>query len=472
MRFLKNVSLILLAAVSLFSACQKEEYSLGALPDKSQVQFEVIQDLSVDPGGNTVILVNKTPGTVAMWDYVTGKSSRDRDTVRYAFQGDYNIKFSVMTAGGIVEATPKLIKVTQNELKYVNDPVWKLLTGGGPGFEKTWVLDVNANGDKKVFTSPIYFAGTQIAYGTQMPSGEVEWTKVEPSPGCNCWTYNPTYTSDTWAAEKKDHGSMTFSLKGGAVFTANHAGIGGLGAETGTFMVDAANLKITTSGASPLGVSYTHTDMASIYEWKIISLNENTMQLAGKHKSKDEVQVLNFLSKSFSDAWVAPPPAVPASDPGFNPKFAADGLVNFITGGFSRVWKLDGTGNPVDWLAKGKGWTKVPGDSYNWGWNDNWAAISTSPTSWIKFEKSGMKYTKSQEGVISTGTFSVNQATNEITLSGSNTLIQNGDHWMSPKTQVLKVVKAFPDDISKGIWFGTSYDGTKDEWFAFHYVLF
>ncbi len=39
-----------------------------------------------------------------------------------------------------------------------------------------------------------------------------------PAPNlmvANCWIYEPNYTSDTWAAEKRDYGLMTFSLKGG-----------------------------------------------------------------------------------------------------------------------------------------------------------------------------------------------------------------------------------------------------------------
>jgi hypothetical protein len=43
---------------------------------------------------------------------------------------------------------------------------------------------------------------------------------------------------------------------------------------------------------------------------------------------------------------------------------------------------------------------------------------------------------------------------------------------MSPTTNVIKVVKAFKTDyLQKGIWFGTSYDATKDEWFVFHYII-
>ena len=122
MKYLKNLSWLLLFAIAFMSACKKQDPELGRMLDKSEVKFEVVQDLAADPGGNTVILINKTPETVAMWDYGTGKSNRLRDTVKYAFTGDYVIKFSVMTDGGIVEADPVTIKVTKDNLNYVNDP--------------------------------------------------------------------------------------------------------------------------------------------------------------------------------------------------------------------------------------------------------------------------------------------------------------------------------------------------------------
>ncbi len=471
MKYLKNLSWLLLFAIAFMSACKKQDPELGRMLDKSEVKFEVVQDLAADPGGNTVILINKTPETVAMWDYGTGKSNRLRDTVKYAFTGDYVIKFSVMTDGGIVEADPVTIKVTKDNLNYVNDPLWTLLSGG-VGKEKTWVLDVNANGDKKVFSSPIYFAGQDNAYGTIADDGNsIIWSQVCEVPnGPNCWIYAPNYTSDTWAADKKDYGYLTFSLKGGPFLKADHKGVSGLGVEEGTYFLDVNTKMLTTAGASILGVNFTHGDAGNIYSVKVISLTENTMQLAVKHKSKNEYQVLNYLSKSFSDAWVAPPPAAPVTDPGFNPKFAAGGLLNFLTDGVSRTWKMDAEGNPVDWLAAGKGWTTDFTSTAGWGWDPaSWNAALED--SYIKFEKNGLKYTRFQGGAKTTGTFTIDESTNEVTLVG-NTLLQNPSSWMSSTQTKLKVVKAFPTDISKGIWFGVSYDTAKNEWFALHYVLF
>src|SRR5690606_35284649 len=83
----------------LIIACKKDEHSLGRVLDKSEIVYSVTQDLQADPGGNTVILTNSTPGTISMWDFQTGTSTRMVDTVRFAFAGDYVVKFSAVTGG-------------------------------------------------------------------------------------------------------------------------------------------------------------------------------------------------------------------------------------------------------------------------------------------------------------------------------------------------------------------------------------
>ena len=82
-----------------------------------------------------------------------------------------------------------------------------------------------------------------------------------------------------------------------------------------------------------------------------------------------------------------------------------------------------------------------------------------------------MKYSRFQDGVVTTGTFSVNESKNEVTLVG-NTLLQNSGSWMNPTATTLKIVKGWPTTYStKGVWFGTSYDAGKDEWLSWHYIM-
>jgi hypothetical protein len=454
--------LVLLMLPLLMIACKKDEHNMGEVLDKADINFTVTQDLQADPGGNTVILKNLTPGTLPMWDYGTGTSNRMTDTVKFAFAGDYTIKFAVSTGGMVVNMDSVIVKVTSDNLQYVNDPLWTALSGG-VGNEKQWLLD----------TDGIFFAGPLSFYGVN--NG---W--LAENGGCygtDCWNWGPG-TSDIYPnmMAQGDYGVMTFGLKGTASFKAVKPMENGI-TQNGTYYLNTTTKKLTVNNGSILrGYKPAKNGITGISNWTnytVLSLDENTMQL-GVIRDKDvdgegqAMIVYNFITKAFKESYVPP---VTGPDEGFDPTFKAGELVSMLTGTSSgRLWKLDATGNPIDWIGKGKGWTKSHADSRDWGWSDSWDAAAAN--SWILFNKiGGQNYTRNQNGVITTGTFTVNEATNEVTLVG-NLLIQNPGNWMSPAKNTFKVVKAFPGKVeSKGIWFGVDYNAEKDEWFAFHYVL-
>lgn len=439
-----------------FAACKKQDYELGGMLDKSAIKFEVIQDLQADPGGNTVILVNNTPETVSMWDYGTGKSTRVRDTVKFAFKGDYVIKFSAMTAGGVVDMDPVTVKVTADNLNYVSDPLWLALTGG-PGNEKTWILDYGEHG---IFDGPVYYYEPQTT-----------WKEINDGTAKLGWA--PAWKDNTWIISADDKAStMTFSLIGGPFFK-NHK-VTEAKNESGTYYLDVNGKTLTTTGATILR---SESFIANATNWNdklvVLSLTENQLQVGVRRTNSegDYLFVWNFISKTYADNYVPPVVADPGPDAGFDPAFQTGELLNLLTGGASsgRLWGLDAGGNPIDWIAKGRGWTVNAASTADWGWNSTWDVAATN--SWIRFDRfGGQNYTRSQNGVLTTGTFTINEETNEINL-GNNTLIQNAGSGINSAQHVLKVVKAFPEDATKGIWFGTSYDTAKDEWFAFHYVL-
>ncbi len=453
----------------LFTACKKDEHSIGRVLDKSEIKYAVSQDLSADEGGNTVILKNMTPGTISMWDYGTGTSNRMTDTVKFAFAGDYVIKFSAVSGGSVVQMDSVVINVKKDNFNYVNDPLWTALTGG-VGHDKEWVLDT----DGKFFGGPLYYYGVNNGW----LKGGGEWDGG--ATGCyggDCWTW-AVGTADVYPnhMSRGDYGSMIFSLKNTASFKAVKPMEGGV-TQNGSYALNVNSKILTINNASILrGYKNEKNGLKGISNWTnytILSLDENSMQLGvirdadvdGEGKA---MLVYNFVTKSFIDSYV-PPETGP--DQGFDPTFKAGELLKMLTGSSSgRIWKLDAAGNPIDWIAKGKGWTKSHADSRDWGWNDAWDAVANN--SWILFNNiGGQQYTRNQKGVITTGTFTINEQTNEVTLKG-NTLLQNPDNWMSPASPTFKVVKAFPGAVeSKGIWFGTSYDAAKNEWFAFHYVL-
>jgi hypothetical protein len=455
MKLIKQIALLLLVITGLVLSCKKKDYSLTRLPDKSEINMEVKQDLTVDPGGNTVYLINHTDKVEPVWDYATGKSTRRVDTVHYAFKGDYIVRRSAVTQGGIVNLDSIIVHVTKDNLNYVNDPLWTALTGG-VGQQKVWLLDLDANGVSKFFDSPVYFAGDDYAWGGGCAKA-----------GGNCWTWFPKWSDNTWIANKADYGSMTFNLKGGPFVIVDQKATGNAGLSNGTFYLDKDAKTISFSGVTPLNQGYDQ-----VYtKGRIISLTDNTMQIAFKHPSKAEEEVFNYISKSYSDSWTPPPPAVKKPDDGFNPTFAPGEILKMLAGAPSspgRFWTIDVNGNPVDWIAKGNGWSTDKNSSYNWGWNETWDAAVNG--AWIRFDNS-MNYSRFQNGTVTTGTFSIDESKNEVTLVG-NTLLQNSGSWMNPTTTTIKIVKGWPSAYStKGVWFGTSYDAGKDEWLSFHYII-
>ncbi|MCB0636312.1 MAG: hypothetical protein KDC54_06825, partial [Lewinella sp.] len=471
MKLLK--SLIALTALMLvFTACEKPEYSLGDLPSASEIDYEVVQDFNTDPGGNTVILRYNSKGSSPVWDYETGKSTRAIDTVRYAFAGQYTIKLTAITPGGTIDLPPVTIDVTEDNLNYVNDPLWTALSGG-VGNSKVWLLDIDASGLSKHFTSPQYFYGTDNGWLDGGDNG---------CYGDDCWNWNPTWADNTWIMPAADYGTMTFSLDGGPFVTTNHLTIPGRGEENGTFFLDIDAKTLTMSDATFLHPEGIESCISSFGELKVMSLTEDFLQLAALRKDDCDgaaLLVYNFISKEFSDNWVPEDPGDPEPDEGFMPTFQPDELLTMLTGGpgTGRVWKLDGDGNPVDWLASGIGWTTGYASSQDWGWNSGWSDIAE--TAWVQFDQFGgtQTYTKFQGGEMTTGAFTIQEPSGEevytkVILEEAGTLVGNPDSWMNPTTSELTIVKAFNDSFEdNGIWFGTSYNPDNDEWLVFHYII-
>ncbi len=285
--FIKIFSVFL--TLAFIMSCQ-EEHELGALLDKSEVTFEVTQDLVTDPGGNTVILKNTTPGTISIWDYGSGKSNRVQDTLHFPFKGDYVIKFSAVTGGGIVEMDPVTVTVSDNNFNYVSDPLWTLLSGG-VGQEKTWLLDLDADGVSKFFNGPVYFSSNNYVKDSDCVKTGA------------CWVWEADWKSNTWIGDKGDYGTMTFSLKDGANVNVDHKMIPSLGIQSGSYFLDASTLTLKMTNAQPLQNSWAGNDIGDWNNLVIISLTENTMQLAARHKTKAEYMIFNYISKEYSDNW-------------------------------------------------------------------------------------------------------------------------------------------------------------------------
>lgn len=346
---------MLIGILMTFFTCSNDDNELGRILDPSELDFTVVQDYSIDEGGNTVILINNTPETVPVWDYGTGVSNRAIDTIRYAFAGDYTIKFSAVTDGGVVDAEPIPITVTEDNLNYVNDPLWTLLSGG-VGNSKTWLLDVDADGVSKYFGGPMFFYGTDNGW---LEGGE------DGCYGDDCWNWSPDLNSILgWGfSGPADFGEMTFSLEGGPYMTVNHLTLPQYGEQSGTYFLDKDNYTLTTSNATILHDSAYEDCVSNWNSLVILSLTEDAMQLGVIRDCDPAMLSFNFISQEYSDNWVPEEtgPEEPTLPGGW------EDIISEITT-TAIEWKLSES-NPLDWATLGgnmmNGW-QAPEDYPDW----------------------------------------------------------------------------------------------------------
>jgi len=286
------IKILCMLMVLAVASCKKDKHELGAALSKSAIKYSVTQDFKTDSGGNTVILKNLTPETISMWDFGTGTSTRMTDTVHFAFKGDYTIKFSAATDGGIVQLDSVVVKVTKENLSYVTDQMYYDISGG-PGKEKTWVLDT----DGKLFLGPLTF--------------------IDPANfNTVWWDAGQGIYPDNMA--KGDYGTMTFGLVGGPAFRAVKPMEGGV-TQTGSYSLNLAKKRLTITGGTILRGYKPAKNGISGINWsyyEIIALTANTMRL-GVYRDKDvdgegnALLVFNFIIKEYSDHYVPPLSANP-----------------------------------------------------------------------------------------------------------------------------------------------------------------
>lgn len=230
-----------LSALLLLAGCTPDSYELGGIIPESELRFSVTQNPEKD---NTIYLENQTPGILPYWDYGTGFSNKQIDTIQIHFAGEHDIKFYAFDKGGSV-FTSKKVKVSQNNEEFFKDPIWNLLTNGSEG--KTWVWN-----DK---IPACYGNGGQ---GSIVP----EWWQVP---------YEEVI-SEGW-----EIGEMVFDLNGAQNFTKT---LNSGGTTKGFFKLDLENKRLTILNTNILhGASY-GSDGADGNYYVITNLTENEMTLA------------------------------------------------------------------------------------------------------------------------------------------------------------------------------------------------
>jgi hypothetical protein len=277
MKYIKN--LLFVGCVMMLSCSPDEEPTLSPLLSSEDVEFSVTQQGGYD---NKVFLNNLTEGTIPLWDFEFGTSTRQQDTVILPFGRDYWIKLTAFSQGGSTSDSVK-ITVSQNDEQYFSAPEWDYLTNGAAG--KTWRLDLDADGQSVVFKGPVYFSSDNIGY-------EYECLVADVS---KCWSWEAEWASNQWIGEKGDYGTMTFNLNGGPYVTVEHK-INPFGTQSGTFALDPAAGTLKLFGVKVLQNPWASNDIADWGNARIIKLTENSMQLAFHHKTKSEFMIFNYVA--------------------------------------------------------------------------------------------------------------------------------------------------------------------------------
>lgn len=303
MKLKSSIYILIASVIILFFACTPEQYDLGpkdVTPDDlvEGIAFKIEHDAS---NPNIVYLSSLMDSRYTpLWNHPQGRSQKQKITLKIAFPGTYEVKFGVETRGGIVYGNPVTFTIDDFYAEFVSDELWTLLSGG-VGNAKTWYLDLDADGVSRYFIGPLYFYGTDDSWET-VTNG------VTLPEGSDSWNWNPDWPGNSWLMDAADFGSMTFDLRDGANVVVEHKTIPSRGIERGTYMLDVDDHTLRMTDASPL---HDINRDGVVIDWgdiKIMSLTENTLQLAVLRDPELSGEgacllVYNFISKEYYDNW-------------------------------------------------------------------------------------------------------------------------------------------------------------------------
>jgi len=288
----------LFALMTTVGACSPEKYALGEV-DISPAQLAEGKSYTVEHDANNPNIVYLTslmdPKYTPLWEHPQGRSQDKKVTLKMPFPGEYSVRFGIETRGGMVYGKPVTFKIDEMYAEFISDETWTLLSGGA-GEEKTWYLDLDAEGVSRYFKGPMYFYGTGDWWGTVNKTGE--------PLNSDSWSWEPDWKGNSWLMPAGDYGSMTFDLKGGANVNVNHAMLGKV--QKGVFNIDTEKKTMRLTGASPL---HGKPQDGIVVDWgdvRIMSLTQNTMQLAVLRDpvlSNDGAAMLtfNFISREYKE---------------------------------------------------------------------------------------------------------------------------------------------------------------------------
>lgn len=491
MKKIINLLFSVVIGTLIFSSCSPEEIELGTMDVKPADLVEGIAFTIEHDGENAnIVYLRSLMGTryTPLWNHPQGRSQEKEVKLQIAFPGTYEVVYGVMTRGGIVYGDTATFEVEEMYAPFISDPIWEMIAGGA-NEEKTWYLDLDAEGVSRYFLGPMYFFRNWYTWdGLHTESGESyldadPWNWEEailptidregdsrtgaPIPGVNAWFWAADWPGNQWMTPAADFGTMTFNLKGAANVIVDQEEYG-LGLQQGTFNIDVENHTIKFSDAKPLHDASRNNDDVNWYDVQILYLNDDAMQLGiVPNGDAAAMTVYNYISKDYRDNWT------PGDEPDPEPALP-DGWKDDVskTVNTTIIWKLSES-NPLDWATLDgsmlNGWQK-PEDYPDW-------LGSPDPSVYGNFSMTMNSDDLSVVFVNPDGT----------TISGTYSLDEKGIYsfdvdvptfaiigWASfaadanNQLRILKIEKDASDNVI-GMWLGAR-SSDKDEYTAFHFV--
>lgn len=479
-----------LLAIMVFS-CSPDESELGDIDlapgDLVEgIAFKIEHDAN---NPNIVYLTSLLDSKYTpLWDHPQGRSQDRTVTLQIPFAGTYEVKYGVQTRGGMVYGEPVTFEVEDMYAPFISDPMWSMLAGG-PGEEKTWYLDLDAQGVSRKFLGPMYFFsnwytwdGLHTAGGDNyVDAASWDWTKAilptlerspaansgTPVPGVQAWYWTADWKGNKWMADAADFGTMTFNLKDGANVVVDQEAYG-LGRHEGTYLLSVENKTLKFTDARPLHDQNRDADAVDWSNVRILYLTEDAMQL-GVVPNGDAaaMTVYNYISKDYRDNWVEP--NLPDPEPPYEGE-ANDDLTTSVS--TKKKWTMS-LATPYNWTNLAgtflNNWTK-PEDYQATGWAPYDASMISKIS--MTLDKTGATsggYTFTDgSGNPITGTYTVDEKNNVVfdkaisfTVSGWVSLATGAEH----KLRVIRTDADAFGNITK-LWLGQR-SADKDEYMVY-----
>ncbi len=132
---------ILLVTLVMFS-CEpiEDRDKMGSIVAESDLMLETYPLVE---GGNKIVMKNSTQGVGSFWDYGSGYSSRQQDTILVPFVGEIPIFFTGISGGGTITTTRT---VNVDKILFPVNETWNLLAGNDSN-GKVWMWDYDDPND-------------------------------------------------------------------------------------------------------------------------------------------------------------------------------------------------------------------------------------------------------------------------------------------------------------------------------------